>query len=79
MTDSKAVQTADESSVPGSLAPLDLPEHRATDLSIHTLSRESSDEALRAWLDIYDGLAEEDVAAVEAIALNRRNFMGPHE
>jgi len=46
-------------------------------VTIDVAAGEAPDEALRAWLGVHDGLAEEDVEEAEAIALDRRRFMRP--
>jgi predicted DNA-binding antitoxin AbrB/MazE fold protein len=59
------------------LTALGLREHQRVRVTIDVAADEPPDEALRAWLGVYDGLAEEDVEEVEAIALDRRRFMRP--
>jgi predicted DNA-binding antitoxin AbrB/MazE fold protein len=62
----------------GTLKPfeaLDLPEHQRVRITIHELIVESPDETLEAWHQVYEGCAEEDIAQIEAIALDRSWFM----
>jgi predicted DNA-binding antitoxin AbrB/MazE fold protein len=57
------------------LEPLELPEHQRVIITIHGPIPESPDEALDAWHHVYEGLSDEDVAQVEAMALDRSRFM----
>ena len=57
------------------LEPLDLPERQRVIITIHGPAPESPDETLKAWHRVYEGLSEEEVAQVEAIALDRSRFM----
>jgi predicted DNA-binding antitoxin AbrB/MazE fold protein len=59
------------------LSALDLREHQRVRVTVDVAADEQPEEALRAWLAVYDGLAEEDVDEVEAIAFDRGRFMGP--
>jgi hypothetical protein len=59
------------------LSALDLLEHQRVRVTVDVAPAEQPDEALRTWLGVYDGLAEEEVDEVEAIALDRSRFMGP--
>jgi predicted DNA-binding antitoxin AbrB/MazE fold protein len=54
------------------LSSLDLPKHQRVRVTLDVAAHERPDEALRAWLNVYDGLSEEDVTEVEAIATDRR-------
>ncbi len=56
------------------LETLDLAEHQRVPITVSS-SGESGDtrpgeDALNAWLEVYDGLSAEDMAEVEAIALD---------
>ena len=62
----------------GTLRPLealDLPEHQRVRITIHEPSAESPDETLDAWQRVYEGVAADEIAHIEAIALDRRHFM----
>ena len=62
----------------GTLKPLealDLPEHQRVRITIHEPIVESPDETLAAWHQVYEGCAAEDIAHIEAIALDRSRFM----
>jgi predicted DNA-binding antitoxin AbrB/MazE fold protein len=62
----------------GTLKPLealDLPEHQRVRITIHELIVESPDETLEAWHQVFEGCAAEDIAQIEAIALDRSRFM----
>ncbi len=57
------------------LEALDLPEHQRVRLTIHELATESPDDALDAWQEVYNGLPEEDIAQIEALACDRSHCM----
>jgi predicted DNA-binding antitoxin AbrB/MazE fold protein len=57
------------------LEALNLPEHQRVRLTIHEPLAESPDDALGAWQGVYDGLTEEDIAQIEALACDRSHFM----
>ena len=62
----------------GVLKPLQDPkleEHQRVVLEIRPLPQEEASTALYAWRQVYDGLSDEEVAAVEAIALDRDHFL----
>jgi predicted DNA-binding antitoxin AbrB/MazE fold protein len=62
----------------GTLKPLetlDLPEHQRVRITIHEPIVESPDETLEAWHQVYEGCAAEDIAKIEAIALDQSRFM----
>jgi predicted DNA-binding antitoxin AbrB/MazE fold protein len=62
----------------GTLKPLealDLPAHQRVRITIHEPTIESPDETLEAWHQVYEGGAAEDIAQIEAIALDRSRFM----
>jgi predicted DNA-binding antitoxin AbrB/MazE fold protein len=68
----RTVDAVYEGGVLRRLSALDLPEHQRVRVTVDVAADEQPDGGLRAWLRVYDGLAEEDVAEVEAIALDRR-------
>jgi len=57
------------------LEALDLSEHQRVRLIIHEPPAESPDDALDAWQGVYDGLTDEDIAQIEALACDRSHFM----
>jgi predicted DNA-binding antitoxin AbrB/MazE fold protein len=62
----------------GTLKPLetlDPPEHQRVRITIHEPIVESPDEMLEAWHQVSEGCANEDIAQIEAIALDRSRFM----
>jgi predicted DNA-binding antitoxin AbrB/MazE fold protein len=59
------------------LEPLDLAEHQRVIITIHGPAPQRPNETLDAWQRVYEGLSEEEVAQVEAIALDRSRFMRP--
>ena len=54
---------------------LDLPEHQRIRITIHEPIVESPDETLEAWHQVYEGCTEDEIAQIEAIALDRSRFM----
>jgi predicted DNA-binding antitoxin AbrB/MazE fold protein len=60
--------------------PLDLPEQLRVLITIQVPGAEGPEDALQAWGRVYEGLSEEDVAAVECIALSDRKSgpLPPH-
>lgn len=44
-----------------------------------TKSRREAEDLLRAWQLVYEGLSEDDIAAVEAMALDRSRFAPERE
>lgn len=58
------------------LQPLALAEHQRVSVTIDELS-ESPEDALKAWQQIYEGFSDEEIAELEAIILDRSNFMRP--
>jgi predicted DNA-binding antitoxin AbrB/MazE fold protein len=57
------------------LEPLDLPERQRIKITIAAVISEDPGGALAAWQDVYAGLSEDEIAAIESVALNRKNFM----
>jgi predicted DNA-binding antitoxin AbrB/MazE fold protein len=61
----------------GVLKPLEDPgleEHQRVLLEIRTEPQEAMASTLEAWQQVYEGLSEEEIAEVEAIALDRGHF-----
>jgi predicted DNA-binding antitoxin AbrB/MazE fold protein len=56
------------------LETLDLPEHQRVRITIHE-PLESLEETLEAWHQVYEGCADEEIAQIETIALDRTRFM----
>ena len=54
---------------------LDLPEHQRVRITIHEPIVESPEETLEAWHQVYEGCTDEEIAQIEAIALDRSRFM----
>ena len=52
-----------------------LSEHQRVLLTIRPLVSESSSTELDAWQQVYAGLSDQDIAEIEAIALDRSRFM----
>lgn len=57
------------------LETLDLPEHQRLRITIHEPIVESPEETLEAWHQVYEGYTDEEIAQIEAIALDRSRFM----
>jgi predicted DNA-binding antitoxin AbrB/MazE fold protein len=57
------------------LTPLDLPDRQRLKVTIRSVSSESPGEALQAWQGVFEGFSEADIAEIEHLALDRRNFM----
>jgi predicted DNA-binding antitoxin AbrB/MazE fold protein len=65
----------------GVLKPLEdpgLPEHHRFSVRVQELGEQRAEDELAAWHRIYAGLSDEDVAAVEEIALDRSLFSRRH-
>lgn len=60
------------------LQPLALAEHQRVSVTVDELpAAESPEDALKAWQQIYEGFSDEEIAELEAIILDRSNFMRP--
>lgn len=57
------------------LNPLNLPNQQKVVITLEAFSEPTPENMLQAWQSVYEGLEEEDIAEVEAIALDRDNFM----
>lgn len=75
----RRVEAVYEQGVLRPLEPLALPEgqHVTVTIDEEEPAVETPEEALRAWQQVYAGLSEEEIAEIEAIALDRSNFMRP--
>jgi predicted DNA-binding antitoxin AbrB/MazE fold protein len=56
------------------LEAIDLPEHQRVRITIHGVPPESPDEMLDTWHQVYEGLTDEEIRQIEALALDRRHF-----
>lgn len=75
---SQKVEAIYEDGVLKPLQPLALAEHQRVSVTIDELPvAESPEDALKAWQQIYEGLSDEEIAELEAIILDRSNFMRP--
>ncbi len=62
----------------GVLRPIEDPgltEHQRVVLELRELPSDDADRQLDAWHEVYEGLSEDQLAEVEAIALDRSNFL----
>lgn len=71
------VKAVYENGVLTPLEPLDLPDRQRVTLSIQVPEASSGAEALSSWHQVYAGLAEEELRAIEGIILDRAAFMRP--
>ncbi len=61
----------------GVLRPLEDPrlaEHQRVVLELHVPPAEEDDQRLAAWNQVYEGLSDDQIADLEAIALDRTHF-----
>lgn len=73
----KTIEAIYENGVLKPLQPLNLSDHQRVSITIDLPVTETPEEALRLWQKVYEGLSPEDIAEVEAIALDRSSFMRP--
>jgi len=60
------------------LEPLALPEGQRVTVTVEPVEEQlSPDEILDLAHQVYEGLSDEEIAEIEAIALDRTNFMRP--
>ena len=59
------------------LTKLDLPENQRVHLILSVPDAEESTQALQAWHEVYAGLSADDIAEIEAVALDRTHFVEP--
>lgn len=57
------------------LEDLDLDEHQRVVLELREAPASDAERRLKAWQQVYADLSDEDVREIEAIALDRSNFM----
>lgn len=72
----KTIEAIYEDGVLKPLTPLQLPEHQRVSVTIEE-SFESPEEALKDWQQVYEGFSDKEIAEIEAIILDRSNFMRP--
>ncbi len=75
---SQHIEAIYEDGVLKPLQPLQLPEHQRVKVTIDEMP-ESPEDALKAWQRVYEGLSDEEIAELEAIILDRSNFMRPEQ
>ena len=73
----RVIEAVYENGVLMPLEPLDLPDRQRVTLSIQVPEAASGAEALSGWHQVYAGLAEEELRAIEGIILDRAAFMRP--
>jgi predicted DNA-binding antitoxin AbrB/MazE fold protein len=73
------VEAVYENGVLKPLQPLTLAEHQRVALMIRPLPPLDLDEILELARQVYEGLSDEEIAEIEAMALDRSNFMRPAE
>jgi predicted DNA-binding antitoxin AbrB/MazE fold protein len=71
----RAIETIYEGGVFKPLETINLPEHQHVVITFELPRALDVGAELEAWRQVYAGLSDQDVADVEAIALDRRNFM----
>jgi predicted DNA-binding antitoxin AbrB/MazE fold protein len=70
----KVLEAVYEDGVLKPLADPGLPEHQRVFLEIHLPSESTPEDEIKAWQRVYEGLSEDEIAEVEAIALDRSRF-----
>jgi predicted DNA-binding antitoxin AbrB/MazE fold protein len=73
----RTVEAMYENGVLTPLEPLDLPNRQRVTISIQSLDDEADFDGLAAWHRVYEGLPENELGAIERIALDRTAFMRP--
>lgn len=59
------------------LEPLDLPNRQRVTITSQALDDETDLDGLAAWHRVYEGVAENELGAIERITLDRTTFMRP--
>ncbi len=72
---SRVIPAIYENGVLKPLEPLDLVDQQTVYITVATAGEESDEDPLEAWHSVYADLSEEEVTEIEAIALQRDNFM----
>jgi len=57
------------------LEPIKLPEHQRVTITIQPLVIENLEQELESWHQVYAGLSDKEIFAIESIALDRSHFM----
>jgi predicted DNA-binding antitoxin AbrB/MazE fold protein len=70
----QTIEAVYEDGVLKPLRPLSLPQHQPVSIIIHVPVAETSEDALALWEQVYAGLTPDEIAQVEAIALDRHNI-----
>jgi predicted DNA-binding antitoxin AbrB/MazE fold protein len=78
-TMTQTIEAVYEDGVFKPLRPVSLPEHQRVSIAVSLPTSENSNDVLKSWQKVFSGLTREEVAEVEAIALDRHNFMGHGE
>jgi predicted DNA-binding antitoxin AbrB/MazE fold protein len=71
------VEALYENGVLTPLQPLDLPDHQRVTISVRVPGEPADPEGLSGWRGVYEGVAENELDAIEAIILDRAAFMRP--
>ncbi len=71
----QVLQAVYEDGVLKPLGVLDLAEHQRVVVEVREPSEDDAEAKLAAWHQVYAGLSEQEIAEVEAIALDRSHFM----
>jgi predicted DNA-binding antitoxin AbrB/MazE fold protein len=58
------------------LTPINLTERQRVNLRINVLDRQAALKIIEQLGKVYEGLSDQDIADIEAIALNRSDFFG---
>jgi predicted DNA-binding antitoxin AbrB/MazE fold protein len=56
--------------------PINLPERQRVTLRLYVMDRQSALNIIEQMSKVYDGLSDQDIAEIEAIALDRSDFFG---
>ena len=72
---SRVIPAIYENGVLKPLQPLDLVDQQTVYITVASEDEQTDEDSLEAWHSVYADLTEEEVAEIEAIALQRDNFM----
>ncbi len=73
----RIVEALYENGVLTPLQPLDLPDHQRVTIRVQVPGELVDPDALSGWRRVYEGLAENELDAIEEIMLDRAGFMRP--
>ena len=73
----RIVEAVYENGVLTPLQPLDLPDHQRVTIRVQALGEPADADPLSGWRRVYEGLAENELDAIEGIILDRAGFMRP--